>query len=393
MPLMKSIHIADVDYSGTMNATDAAAVQSNYGHSVGTVGPLYDIDGNGAINATDSGLVSAAYGSAIGTARVSSVGNPYLFTDRRMHFFETDFTGLGPEPNTPIQYNRARHYDPQHGRWLQRDPLEYTDSFNLYEAFKSSPGVWTDPYGQKNWQAYLRDKKEHGWAYAGFWDWMGAYDVTPEGDDYEALIAELNNKQQLIKRLGTGIGGTIEFLGAFNDGADFAIVVNEWLDGDVHISQFATLLPFIGRGHLTVLNKCGKILKRYPGKAVDVLATIKPARELKRVLRGVGKGDKEVHHLIEMRFARRLQIPNGDDIEAALIEQLVHRGIGPKSITNALRKEIPYRHGGDYRDVSYQDIYDAHKRVYTDLGIPEIMEVVNHWFVRLGVVIDKPPAP
>jgi hypothetical protein len=39
MPLMKSIHVADVDYSGTVNATDTAAVVANYGLSVGTVGP------------------------------------------------------------------------------------------------------------------------------------------------------------------------------------------------------------------------------------------------------------------------------------------------------------------------------------------------------------------
>jgi RHS repeat-associated protein len=173
MPLMSSIHVADVDYSGTVNATDTAAVVANYGLSVGTVGPIYDIDGNGAINATDSGLVSAAYGSAIGTARVSSVGNPYLFTGRRMHFFETEFTGLGPEANTSIQYNRARHYDPQHGRWLQRDPLEtgpavttprlaggaprmtgsvptsrqYDDGMNLYEYVKSQPPMAADPAG------------------------------------------------------------------------------------------------------------------------------------------------------------------------------------------------------------------------------------------------------
>jgi hypothetical protein len=38
LPLMKSIHVADVDYSGTVNATDTAAVVANYGLSVGTVG-------------------------------------------------------------------------------------------------------------------------------------------------------------------------------------------------------------------------------------------------------------------------------------------------------------------------------------------------------------------
>jgi RHS repeat-associated protein len=150
LPLMRSIHVADVDYSGTVNATDAAAVQSNYGQSAGTVGPIYDIDENGSINAIDSGLVSSSYGSAIGTARVSSVGNPYLFTGRRMHFFETEFTGLGPEPNTPIQYNRARHYDPEHGRWVQRDPVGYDGGgMSLYEYVLSNPTTLADPRGEK----------------------------------------------------------------------------------------------------------------------------------------------------------------------------------------------------------------------------------------------------
>jgi RHS repeat-associated protein len=162
LPLMKSIHVADVDYSGTVNATDTAAVVANYGLSVGTVGPIYDIDGNGAINATDSGLVSAAYGSAIGTARVSSVGNPYLFTGRRMHFFETEFTGLGPEANTPIQYNRARHYDPQHGRWLQRDPAEYVDGMNQYEYLGSQPTVLLDPLGLRD--ADTHEERTSAWA-------------------------------------------------------------------------------------------------------------------------------------------------------------------------------------------------------------------------------------
>jgi RHS repeat-associated protein len=160
MPLMRSIHVADVDYSGTVNATDTAAVVANYGLSVGTVGPIYDIDENGSINAIDSGLVSAAYGSAIGTARVSSVGNPYLFTGRRMHFFETEFTGLGPEANTPIQYNRARHYDPQHGRWLQRDPIGYADGMNLYEYGRSNSARFVDPNGAK---MVLDEVKDMAW--------------------------------------------------------------------------------------------------------------------------------------------------------------------------------------------------------------------------------------
>ena len=57
--------------------------------------------------------------------RVSGVGNPYFFTGRRLHFLERLDGDPGTEPtfNRTVQYNRARHYSPAHGRWLQRDPV------------------------------------------------------------------------------------------------------------------------------------------------------------------------------------------------------------------------------------------------------------------------------
>ena len=42
---------------------------------------------------------------------------------------------------------RARTYDPQHARWLQRDPTGYADGGNLYEAFGSNASRFTDPKG------------------------------------------------------------------------------------------------------------------------------------------------------------------------------------------------------------------------------------------------------
>lgn len=45
---------------------------------------------------------------------------------------------------------RARVYDPQHGRWLQRDPLGYVDGGNLYESFGSNAQRFTDPTGTQD---------------------------------------------------------------------------------------------------------------------------------------------------------------------------------------------------------------------------------------------------
>ncbi|GMU25072.1 MAG: hypothetical protein AMXMBFR13_51430 [Phycisphaerae bacterium] len=47
-----------------------------------------------------------------------------------------------------LQYNRARYYDPQHGRWLQRDAIGYVDGVNLYEAFKGNALTNVDPSGE-----------------------------------------------------------------------------------------------------------------------------------------------------------------------------------------------------------------------------------------------------
>ncbi|MHC4500187.1 MAG: RHS repeat-associated core domain-containing protein, partial [Planctomycetota bacterium] len=46
-----------------------------------------------------------------------------------------------------LVYIRARYFDPQHGRWLQRDPKGYVDGMNLYKAFGNNPLVRRDPMG------------------------------------------------------------------------------------------------------------------------------------------------------------------------------------------------------------------------------------------------------
>lgn len=44
----------------------------------------------------------------------------------------------------------CRYYDPKTGRFLQRDPLEYHDSMNLYTYVGNQPVNYTDPYGLLN---------------------------------------------------------------------------------------------------------------------------------------------------------------------------------------------------------------------------------------------------
>jgi RHS repeat-associated protein len=53
----------------------------------------------------------------------SAVGNPFLFTGRQL------------DEETGLYYYRARYYDSDKGRFLQRDPLGYVDGMNLYQAY------------------------------------------------------------------------------------------------------------------------------------------------------------------------------------------------------------------------------------------------------------------
>ncbi len=66
------------------------------------------------------------------------LGNPWMYTARFM------------DAETGLYYYRARAYSPVTGRFLQRDPLGYGDSANLYEYVRSSPTGMVDPMGMES---------------------------------------------------------------------------------------------------------------------------------------------------------------------------------------------------------------------------------------------------
>jgi RHS repeat-associated protein len=58
------------------------------------------------------------------------------------------WTGRELDVETGLQYNRARYYDSNTGRWLSQDPLGFdAGDSNLYRYVKNRPTVATDPSG------------------------------------------------------------------------------------------------------------------------------------------------------------------------------------------------------------------------------------------------------
>ena len=66
----------------------------------------------------------------------SRMGNPFTFTGREL------------DAESALMHYRARAYSPTHGRFLQRDPLEYgADDLNLFRYAHTNPIRFVDPSG------------------------------------------------------------------------------------------------------------------------------------------------------------------------------------------------------------------------------------------------------
>jgi len=70
----------------------------------------------------------------------SSIGNEFLFTGHQY------------DPETSLYYNRARHYSPGLGRFLQTDPAGYFDDINLYKSVRNNPTNYVDPFGEDTYR-------------------------------------------------------------------------------------------------------------------------------------------------------------------------------------------------------------------------------------------------
>ncbi|MCE5184781.1 MAG: hypothetical protein LLF76_01485, partial [Planctomycetaceae bacterium] len=116
--------------------------------SAGTPYERYEYDVYGEVTIWD--------GTFTATRTASNCQNPYTFTGRRLDLLDPD--GAGSYQLKLMDY-RARSYDPETGRFMQRDPLgvnpiyafgqsyTYYDGMSLYEYAKSNSLLNADPSG------------------------------------------------------------------------------------------------------------------------------------------------------------------------------------------------------------------------------------------------------
>jgi RHS repeat-associated protein len=111
----------------------------------------YAADGNGNITlmTTDTGAVEGAwrYSTYGGPITYSGAPTPSTFATRNPFRFSTKYMDHEVETRGGIYYYGYRHYSPELGRWLSRDPIGERGGVNLYAMVGNDAVNWWDVLG------------------------------------------------------------------------------------------------------------------------------------------------------------------------------------------------------------------------------------------------------
>jgi len=131
--------IEEVDQSGNIFA--------RYSQGTGIDEPLSELR-SGTVNYYEQdGLGSVTSLSSIGGALANtyvydSFGNLASSSGTIANPFQ--YTGRDYDPETGLQYYRARYYDSAVGRFINEDPMRFDGSINFYDYVKNAPAQWAD---------------------------------------------------------------------------------------------------------------------------------------------------------------------------------------------------------------------------------------------------------
>jgi len=142
--LMRRISVSTDYYYGHDHLYSPAVLFT----STGSIVERYEYDAYGKRTMYDANF-TLKYASLI-------IANPIGFTGREVEILDRDVFS-NSRPRLEIMYYRARYYDPQTGRFMQRDPLQYIDGMSMYEYVKGNAENYVDPYGLYLGYGYRED--------------------------------------------------------------------------------------------------------------------------------------------------------------------------------------------------------------------------------------------
>jgi RHS repeat-associated protein len=141
--LRKYVHGAGVDEPVCMiDTADNNEVYYYHFDGLGSVVVLSDSEGD-AVQSYEYSI----YGQ-VAAFDPNFTSNPYMFTGRRFDI------------ETGLYYYRARYYNPHIGRFMQTDPVGYSDGINWYRYCGNNPVNWIDPWGNRAWWTAIAETAE-----------------------------------------------------------------------------------------------------------------------------------------------------------------------------------------------------------------------------------------
>ena len=240
------------------------------------------------------------------------------------------YRGYYLDSESGFYYLNSRYYDPSIGRFITADKLatvkatafSVTDK-NLYAYCDNNPVTRTDNGG-------------------AFWDTV--FDVVSLCFSVAEVVATPSDPWAWAGLVGDAVD-LIPFVSGVGEVTRAVNTVRKALDvaDDLH--------------------DAGKAIDN----ATDVIdGTIDTYKTLKKADSSIGK---EVHHIVEKRFAPALKnISNTDDMLSIALDKQTHR-----KFTNAWRNEFKY--GTNYAALKPEQIWNAAQRVYADY--PDLLEAAR----------------
>jgi RHS repeat-associated protein len=199
--------VCELDSSGNLAAHSTFGASGLVSRRAGSTTTWYAHDAHGSVSLTLDSAGDAvskhgwdAYGTSLGTAP----SGPYGYGGAWGYYTDSE-TGL-----CALAF---RHYDPERGRFLNRDPIGYSGGVNLYGYVGNSPVGGVDPLGLVGYPVGAS-----GWpsASAGsttYSDWNPfTWDYRFTNEDVRAIADHIESIANAEIGL-SGVGGSIAWAG------------------------------------------------------------------------------------------------------------------------------------------------------------------------------------